>query len=105
MLREIIMGGVLAMLLSACQSYLVTVEQGNCFSQKQVAALKVGMTKGEVRNILGEPVLTSLFDQNCWNYPYALIDSNGIQSKRSLTLWFKGERLTKIEQQHDGNIR
>ena len=105
MLRKILVSCVLLVLLGGCHPYQVAIEQGNCLDQKRVAALKVGMTKAEVKDILGERVLTSLFDQNCWEYPYFLGNNEKTEVKRNLALWFKNGRLVKIEQQDDSNSR
>ncbi len=89
----------LGMTLSACSTspYKADVVQGNFVSSEQVAALRAGMPKNQVRNILGTPLLTDLFHVDRWDYVFT-IEREGIASKpRRLTTYFKGETLERWE--------
>lgn len=63
--------------LSACSSvphivteYRIDVQQGNVLTQEMVAQLRPGLTKDQVRFILGTPVLIDMFHANRWDYFY-----------------------------------
>ena len=58
--------------LSACSSwvYRVDIPQGNYLEQKSIDKIQVGMTKEQVKFILGTPVLIDAFDNDTWNYIY-----------------------------------
>jgi outer membrane protein assembly factor BamE len=88
---------VLGVSLSGCvtKPYKADVVQGNFVSSEQVAALKAGMSKVQVRNILGTPLLTDLFHADRWDYVFT-IERDGVPSQpRHLTTYFKGETLER----------
>ena len=48
--------------------YKMDIQQGNLLTQEQVSRLKPGMSKEEVRLILGTPLLTDIFHADRWDY-------------------------------------
>lgn len=77
--------------------YKVEVVQGNFVSKEQVAALKPGMSRTQVRDILGTPLVTSVFHAGRWDYVFTL-KRHGIQEQaRKLTVFFKGDLLERFE--------
>ncbi len=86
-------------LLSACGSILYKAEiaQGNFVSKEQVAALKLGMPRLQVADILGTPLLVSVFHADRWEYVFNL-KRQGIETPSyKLTVYFKGDALDKID--------
>jgi outer membrane protein assembly factor BamE len=88
--------------LSACGSivYRVPVQQGNLVTQESVAQLRAGMTKDQVRFLLGTPLVTDIFHADRWDYVYTLqaLRSNAIREERRLTVFFdKDGRLERLE--------
>lgn len=65
---------ITAMTLSACSSwvYRYDVPQGNYLEQKSIDTLQVGMTKEQVKFILGSPVVVDAFNNDSWSYVYTL---------------------------------
>jgi len=57
-----------AMLISACSSDVFLVHNGNMPSDDKIASLKVGQTRYEVENLLGNPSSISPLDENVWLY-------------------------------------
>ncbi len=57
--------------------YRMEIQQGNFVSQEMVAQLKPGMTKDQVRFILGTPMVTDIFHADRWDYIYWREASNG----------------------------
>ena len=77
--------------------YKVEVVQGNFVSREQVAALRPGMSRQQVRDILGTPLVTSLFHGDRWDYVFTL-KRRGVSSQaRRLTVYFRGELLERFE--------
>jgi outer membrane protein assembly factor BamE len=77
--------------------YKVDVIQGNFVSKEQVEALKVGMTRGEVKDLLGTPLLASLFHADRWDYVFTL-KRQGVESQSyKYTTFFKGDVLERFE--------
>lgn len=60
--------------ISACSSwvYRYDIPQGNYLDKKSIAKLQVGMTKEQVKFILGSPVIVDAFNDDTWNYVYRL---------------------------------
>ena len=52
--------------------YRMTVQQGNFLDARQVVQVKEGMTRAQVRFLLGTPMLPDAFDRDRWDYLYSL---------------------------------
>lgn len=77
--------------------YTPEVVQGNFVSREQRQALQPGMTRAQARNILGTPLVSSLFHADRWDYAFS-IRRQGIAAQQfRLTLHFKGDALERIE--------
>jgi outer membrane protein assembly factor BamE len=77
--------------------YKVDVIQGNFVSKEQVESLKVGMTRAQVKDILGTPLLTSLFHADRWDYVFTL-KRQGVEPKSfKYAVFFKGDQLERFE--------
>jgi outer membrane protein assembly factor BamE len=65
---------IAALSLSACSSWVFRydIAQGNYLDQKSINKLQVGMTKEQVKFILGSPVVIDAFSNDTWNYVYTL---------------------------------
>jgi outer membrane protein assembly factor BamE len=77
--------------------YKVEVVQGNFVSREQVEALKPGMSRQQVRDVLGTPLVTSLFHADRWDYVFTLKRQGAEPQQRRLTVFFKGESLERFE--------
>ena len=78
--------------------YRIEIQQGNYVSQEAVSQLKAGMTKDQVRTILGTPLLTDIFHANRWDYVYYREQSDGSREQRKLVVHFdKDEKLARLE--------
>ncbi len=81
----------------ALTPYRVEVVQGNFVSKEQVEALKVGMSREQVRQVLGTPLLTSVFHADRWEYVFTLRREGVEPQARKLTVYFTGESLARFE--------
>lgn len=77
--------------------YKVDVVQGNFVSREQVEALQPGMSRQQVREILGTPLVTSLFHADRWEYVFTLKRPGEEVQSRKLTVFFKGDVLDRSE--------
>lgn len=96
---------VAAVGLSACSServsnfpsYKLKVEQGNELDANKVQQLQAGMTREQVRLLLGTPSIRSAFHANRWDYQF-LISRNGVvKENHNLTVYFDGDLLSRYE--------
>jgi outer membrane protein assembly factor BamE len=79
--------------------YRQDIQQGNLLDREQVDQVEVGMTRSQVRFLLGTPMVIDSFDSNRWDYIYSLQrgHSRKIQ-RRHLVVWFEGDKVTRIEE-------
>jgi outer membrane protein assembly factor BamE len=76
--------------------YRPDVHQGNIITQEMVDQLRLGMTREQVRFMLGTPLLTSEFHRDRWDYIYYLNPRRGEVQNRQLTIHFKENRLDRF---------
>ncbi len=77
--------------------YVPEVVQGNFVSKEQRQALTLGMARAQVREILGTPLVTSLFHADRWDYAFSIRRQGVPQQNFQLTLFFKGDVLQSVE--------
>ena len=98
----------LASLLAACSSISETTRsamstitpykvEGNFVPREQVQALQPGMSRQQVREILGTPLVTSVFHANRWEYVFTIKRQGVEEQSRKLTVFFEGERFVRAE--------
>ena len=96
---KLLLAAMVISLLTACGSILYKAEiaQGNFVSKEQVAALRLGMPRLQVADILGTPLLVSVLHADRWEYVFNL-KRKGIETPSyKLTVYFKGDALDKID--------
>ncbi len=77
--------------------YKIDVEQGNIVTQEMVDQLKPGMSRRQVRFILGTPLLEDPFNQARWDYPYVKRNGFNVLSESRLMVYFDGDSLARYE--------
>ena len=77
--------------------YRMDVVQGNFVSKEQAAALKPGISRAQVRDVLGTPLLVSVFHADQWDYVFTFKRQGAQSQLRKLTVFFKGDELQRIE--------
>lgn len=83
--------------------YKIDIQQGNYIDSESVARLKPGMTRAQVRFIMGTPLVTDLFHDGRWDYVYINNKAGKLITKRRLTVYFDGDVARRIvEVKEDG---
>jgi outer membrane protein assembly factor BamE len=82
---------------SVITPYKVEVVQGNFVSKEQVAALRPGMSRAQVRELLGSPLVTSAFHADRWDYVFTIRRQGAEAQSRKLAVFFKGDDMDKFE--------
>jgi outer membrane protein assembly factor BamE len=77
--------------------YRVDVVQGNVVTQEQVAAVKPGMSRAQIRDILGSPLLTDVFHQDRWDYVFTIHRQGAEPQRRTVTVRFDADAMTSID--------
>jgi len=74
--------------------YRITIVQGNFVSAEAAAQMKVGMSRAEVKQLLGTPLLTDMFHANRWDYIfYFKRGSTAVVQQRDFVVLFEGDRV------------
>jgi outer membrane protein assembly factor BamE (lipoprotein component of BamABCDE complex) len=81
-----------ALLLTACAEfpgvYKIDIEQGDVITQEMVDQLRPGMTKRQVRFIMGTPLVEDTFNQRRWDYVYSYQPGGEDREQKRLTILF-----------------
>ena len=96
-----------AALLPACKSvevprvpgitpYRMVIQQGNFISQEMVAQLKPGMTREQVRFVLGTPLVADIFHADRWDYVFFRETPDGKREQRNLSVVFEKDKLARV---------
>jgi outer membrane protein assembly factor BamE len=86
----------LAGLASGCV-YQAALSQGNLLDQEDIDQVEVGMTRGQVRFLLGTPMVDDPFHEDRWDYVYFLrIGREKATYKRWISIHFDGETVAEI---------
>ena len=87
--------------------YRANIAQGNLIEQKDLDQVEVGMTRNQVRFLLGTPLIDDPFHQNRWDYAYFIrIGRDAAAFKRWVTVIFDNDNVTEIlsDQELDPNL-
>ena len=77
--------------------YKIDIVQGNVVTREQAQALQVGMSRQQVRELLGSPLLASVFHADRWDYVFTFRRQGQATQQRKLTVYFKAEALERFE--------
>ncbi len=84
-------------LLPGMTPHRIDIQQGNYITQDMVAKLKPGMTRSQVRYLLGTPLVADPFHAERWDYVYHMQKKGGTTEYRRIVLLFDQDRLSRIE--------
>ena len=80
--------------------YRMTIQQGNFLEERAVTQLQVGMTRSQVRYLLGTPLVPDAFDKDRWDYLYYLKKGRlKAPEQRHLIVFFQDEKVTRVDNQ------
>jgi outer membrane protein assembly factor BamE len=89
---------LLAGLVAGCNLlYKPEIQQGTLLSVEMLANLKSGMTKRQVRLLLGSPPVNDTFHPERWDYVYSVGRAGEKTDPQHLTLFFHGDALVRAE--------
>jgi outer membrane protein assembly factor BamE len=99
--RRVILGMTLVALASGCV-YRINIQQGNFLDQAAVDQVKPGMTRSQIRYLLGTPMVADPFVKDRWDYIYYLKKgrSRHVDSRR-VTVYFDGDKVARLDKPTD----
>jgi outer membrane protein assembly factor BamE len=77
--------------------YRIEVVQGNVVTKEMAAAVKVGMSRAQVRDVLGSPLLADIFHADRWDYVFTIRRQGTAYQQRRATALFEGDNLKSFE--------
>jgi outer membrane protein assembly factor BamE len=87
--------------LGVVTPYRVEVVQGNVVTKEQAEAVKPGMSRAQVRDILGSPLLTDAFHADRWDYVFTIRRQGAEPQLRRIVARFDGETLKSLDASSD----
>jgi outer membrane protein assembly factor BamE len=92
---RIIVATLLFLALGACV-HKIDVQQGNYVTQDLVDKLGVGMTKAEVKQLLGTPLLADPFHANRWDYYFSNVVGRRSAERARLSVFFENDKVVSF---------
>ncbi len=92
----------LGTILAGCV-YRMDIQQGNYLEGKTVDKLEAGMTRSQVRYLLGTPMVPDLFDKDRWDYLYYFEGRRKKSARRHLVVFFKDDKVTHFDRENVPN--
>jgi outer membrane protein assembly factor BamE len=91
----------LALAAAGCV-YRINIQQGNFLDQAAVDTVKTGMTRSQVRYLLGTPMVADSFNKERWDYIYYLKKgrTHHVDSRR-VTVYFDGDKVARLDKPTD----
>ena len=78
-------------------THRVDIQQGTVVTKDMADKLQIGMTREQVRFILGTPLIADVFHVNRWDYPYRFQPGRGEIQERKFTVFFESDRLARFD--------
>jgi len=99
-IRFLVLAAGFCFAASACV-YRINIQQGNFLDQGAVEQVKPGMTRSQVRYLLGTPMVPDLFDKDRWDYLYYFQRGRLRRpEQRHVVVYFKDDKVTNFERQN-----
>jgi outer membrane protein assembly factor BamE len=100
-IQRVLLGVALGTLASGCV-YRINIQQGNFLDQVAVDQVKPGMTRSQIRYLLGTPMVADSFNKERWDYIYYLKKgrSRHVDSRR-VTVYFDGDKVARLDKPTD----
>jgi outer membrane protein assembly factor BamE len=96
-LRLLVLAAGFCFATSACV-YRINIQQGNFLDQAAVEQVKAGMTRSQVRYLLGTPMVADPFNKERWDYIYYLKRGRSLHvDSRRVTVYFDGEKVARLD--------
>lgn len=89
---------MLLVMLSGCFVYRIDIQQGNEITYERLAEIELGMTRAQVADLLGAPLISDPFHANRWDYYFYLKKGDSGEVRQQFaTLIFAEDALTRLE--------
>jgi outer membrane protein assembly factor BamE len=92
-----------ALMVSACAVerlpgvYRIDIQQGNVVTHEMLDQLEPGMSRKQVRFVMGTPMIVDSFRDDRWDYYFSFRPGNGDLETQHVRLIFEGDRLARVD--------
>ncbi len=92
-----------SLLLSSCSyihfpiAYKMDIRQGNYITQEMRDKLQIGMSRAQVKFVMGTPMISDPFHANEWDYVYRFEHDYKLVEQQRLTVYFEDDKLVRID--------
>jgi outer membrane protein assembly factor BamE len=85
--------------------YKLNIQQGNYLEADDIERVNEGMTRSQVRFLLGTPMIADAFNEHRWDYVFYLkLGSSGDVVQSRMTVFFEGDTVSKVERPDEARI-
>jgi len=77
--------------------YRIDIVQGNAITREQASRVKPGMSRLQVRDIMGTPLVADPFHAQRWDYVFSLRRPGTDAQRRSVVVLFEGDAVKSVE--------
>jgi outer membrane protein assembly factor BamE len=82
--------------------YRMNIQQGNFLEARDIDQVKLGMTRSQVRFLIGTPMIADPFNAERWDYVFFFkVGRSREEISNRLTVWFEDDRVVRIERPSD----
>jgi outer membrane protein assembly factor BamE len=101
-MRHLLISALIVGLAAGCAGgkigpHRIDVQQGNALDQESLARLKPGLSRSQVRFLLGTPLVVDPFRNDRWDYVYRYYKAGALSEEKRVSLFFDGDTLARIE--------
>ena len=98
-LALLLLGGCGVPRMLGIAPYRIEIQQGNFISQEMMSQLKEGMSKDQVRQIMGTPLIIDIFHSERWDYLFwrEPPGGGGARETRRVALYFEDSKLVRVD--------
>lgn len=87
-----------AMIATSACVYRIDIQQGNFLKDEDIERVTVGMTRVQVRSLLGTPMVADPFNSSRWDYVYYFKRGRAANLvQRQFTVFFEDDKVTRID--------
>lgn len=95
---------LVAVALSSGCVYRANIAQGNLIKQDDLDQVEIGMTRNQVRFLLGTPMIDDPFQKERWDYVYYLkVGREEARFTRWVSIFFEDELVSEIRSDQELN--
>ncbi|HFD91830.1 MAG TPA: outer membrane protein assembly factor BamE [Gammaproteobacteria bacterium] len=95
-MKSLLVTTLFATLLAACSIHRIDIQQGNIVTPEMVQTLKVGMSKEQVRFVMGTPLIIDAFNPDRWIYYYSMKSREQPLERRHVIVEFQDGKVSNF---------